>query len=301
MRRSCQCSRIVVVSCVESASGRGGLNMSAKRRKQKKTRASNPADTEPLETAVPKSPRPVITRRRKWLFRLSAMIIPLVLFFAVLEAGLRLGGYGYPTKFFIGPDAGGTYTTNPRFGWRFFPRSLARQPQYCCISAKPAGTVRIFVLGSSAAQGIPYPSYSFGRILEVMLREQYPGTRFEVVNAAMTAINSHVTQEIARDCAAYQPDLFIVYMGNNEVIGPYGPGTVFQQWSPKLWFVRTSIWVKATRVGQLIDDVVGYFHSKKGHPARWHGMQMFLGNQVAADDPRMAAVYENYRRNLIDI
>ena len=36
----------------------------------------------------------------------------------------------------------------------------------------------------------------------------------------MTAIDSHVTVEIARDCTAHQPDLFIVYLGNNEVVGP---------------------------------------------------------------------------------
>jgi len=275
--------------------------MSAKRRKQKKTRASNSPAAEPLETAAAKPLRPVSTRRRKWLFRLSAMTVPLVLFFALLEAGLRLGGYGYPTSFFVGPNADGKYTTNQRFGWRFFPRSLAREPQTSFMSAKPAGAVRIFVLGSSAAMGTPDASFSFGRILEVMLREQYPGTQFEVVNAAMTAINSHMALQIARDCAAHQPDLFIVYMGNNEVIGPYGPGSVFQQWSPNLSFIRASIWVKATRVGQLIGDVLGYFHSKKGPPARWQGMEMFLGNQIAADDPRLKAVHENYRRNLIDI
>ncbi len=275
--------------------------MSARRQKQKNTRASNPPLNKPQDTTAAKPQRRVITKRRKWLFRLAAMTIPLVLFFAVLEIGLRMGGYGFPTAFFVGPDAHGTYTTNYRFGWRFFPRSLAREPQPCFISAKSAGAVRIFVLGSSAAQGVPDPSFSFGRILEVMLREKYPETRFEVVNAAMTAINSHVALEIARDCAAHQPDLFIVYMGNNEVIGPYGPGTVFQQWSPNLMFVRSSIRVKATRVGQLIGDVIGYFRSKKGPSAQWLGMEMFMGNQVAADDPRLAAVSDNYRRNLIDI
>ncbi len=275
--------------------------MSVERKKQKKMPTTNPAATRLSETVVSKPSRPVITRRRKWLFRLSAMIIPLVLFFAVLEFGLRLGGYGYPTTFFVGPDANGIYTSNYRFGWRFFPRALAREPHTCFISAKPAGAVRIFVLGSSAAMGASHPSFSFGRILEVMLRERYPGTRFEVVNAAMTAINSHVALEIARDCAAHQPDLFIVYMGNNEVVGPYGPGTVFQQWSPRLRFIRASIWVKSTRIGQLIGDVVSYLGSQKGTPAQWQGMEMFLKNQVAADDPRLEAVYKNYRQNLIDI
>ena len=229
------------------------------------------------------------------------MILVPVVFFGVLEAGLRLGGYGYPTGFFVGPDADGVYTTNPQFGWRFFPRPLARRPVPCLLAHKPAGAVRIFVLGSSAAQGIPGPSFSVGRVLEVLLRERYPDVKFEVVNAAMTAINSHVVREIAGDCAAHQPDLFVVYMGNNEVVGPYGPGTVFQRWSPSLRFIRANVWLKSTRTGQLLDDVIGWIGPRKGSPETWQGMEMFVGNRVAADDPRLPAVYANYRRNLTDI
>lgn len=33
----------------------------------------------------------------------------------------------------------------------------------------------------------------------------------------------------------------------------------------------------------------------------WRGMEMFLDNPVAADDPCLPAVYENYWRNLADI
>jgi tetratricopeptide (TPR) repeat protein len=231
----------------------------------------------------------------------SILVLSPLLFFGLLEAGLRVAGYGYPTGFFVRSETGGGATTNFRFGWRFFPRALARDPEPCVLNAKPGGTIRIFVLGSSAAMGTPDPAFSFGRILEVMLREQYPDTRFEVVNAAMTAINSHVAREIARDCAAREPDLFVVYMGNNEVVGPFGPGTVFQEWSPSLPLIRTSLQVKATRVGQLLGNVVGAFRRKPGAPDAWRGMEMFLDNPVRADDPRMAAVYANYRRNLTDI
>ena len=52
----------------------------------------------------------------------GACVLSPILFFGLLEAGLRLGGYGYPTGFFLGPDAAGTCTTNYRFGWRFFPQ-----------------------------------------------------------------------------------------------------------------------------------------------------------------------------------
>jgi len=246
-------------------------------------------------------PRPPLSRRRKWIYRLTVAVVSPVLFFILLEVGLRLGGYGYPTAFLIGPDAGGAYRSNPQFAWRFFPRALARTPVPCSLLAKPAGAVRIFVLGGSAAQGIPEPAFSVGRILEVLLRARCPDVKFEVVNAAMTAINSHVAVEIARDCAAHQPDLFVVYMGNNEVIGPYGPGTVFQQWSPSRRLIRVNLWLKSTRVGQLLGDAMGWCRSSKGSPTTWQGLEMFTGNEIAADDPRLPAVYENFRQNLVDI
>lgn len=50
----------------------------------------------------------------------------------------------------------------------------------------------MFVLGESAAEGDPDPAFSFARILQVMLRERYPGVRIEVINVAFTAFNSHV-------------------------------------------------------------------------------------------------------------
>ena len=59
-------------------------------------------------------------------------------------------------------------------------------------STKPAGTIRVFVLGDSAAQGFPNPSFGFGRILEVMLRQRYPDVKFEVINVAMSAISSRL-------------------------------------------------------------------------------------------------------------
>ena len=229
------------------------------------------------------------------------LVLSPVLCLGLLEAGLRLGGYGYPTTFFLGPDSSGRCTVNHCFGWRFFPRWFATQPYPCTLSAKPAGTVRIFVLGGSAAQGFPDPSFSFGRILAVMLSQQYPGRQFEVVNAAMPAINSHGALEIARDCATHEPDLFLVYLGNNEVIGPYGPGTVFQRWSPSLGMIRASLWVKSTRVGELFSDATAALRRDASDANRRPGMEVFLSNPVAADDPRLTAVYDNYRRNLSDI
>ncbi len=202
----------------------------SKRRRRKEggpESVSSTAGASPQSVAPPAGPAAPLARRRLWLYRcLAATLIP-ALFFGTLEGGLRLFGYGYPTSFFVPTSGRGTLTTNQRFGWQFFPPAIAREPSVCEFPAvKGQETCRIFILGESAAMGTPEPAFAFGRMLEAMLRDRYPGVRFEVVNAAMTAINSNVVLPIARECIRCQADLLLVYMGNNEVIGPYGPGTV---------------------------------------------------------------------------
>jgi len=272
---------------------------SNRHKKRKKITADESLTTTTLET-VDSEPLSKQDTGRIWLFRLISLIVVPLLAFSMLEIGLRLGGYGYPPNFYIKSEVSGAVRVNNRFGWRFFPSDLARSPEPHVLNNKSAGTIRIFVLGSSAAEGIPNSAFSFGRILEVMLQAQYPGIKFEVVNAAMTAINSHVVLEIARDCSRFQPDLFIVYMGNNEVIGPFGPGTVFQKWSSNLHLIRANLRVKSTRTGQLLGNAIRSLYPEK-HSRVWLGMEMFIHNPVTADDPRLEAVYDNLRRNLNEI
>ena len=164
-------------------------------------------------------------RRPAWHHRLLAMTVIPFLFFVGAEVLLRVVGFGFPDAYFLKREENGktVYVENLDFGRRFFPPGLKRAPLPLMVTAeKPARTYRIFVLGESAAMGFPNPSFSFSRILEAMLRNRFPDARFEVINTAMTAINSHVIVPIAEDCEAQHPDLFIVYMGNNEVVGPGG-------------------------------------------------------------------------------
>jgi tetratricopeptide (TPR) repeat protein len=225
---------------------------------------------------------------------ICAAILPLI----ALEGTLRLIGYGYRPDFFVLIPGSPAYTTNQKFGRRFFPALLARTPVPARFSrTREPRTYRIFILGESAAMGFPEPGLSFGRRLESILRQMYPERRFEVINAAMTAINSHALLPIARDCARFRPDVFVVYAGNNEVVGPYGAGTMFSRRTGSLGLIRTLVAVHATRSGQLLAS----FAASGGQPAQWRGMEMFLGQTVAADDPRLQTVYANFRRNLTDI
>lgn len=221
-----------------------------------------------------------------------------------LEAILRVVGYGYSTSFFLKTTVNGqpVFIENQQFSRRYFPPRLERTPQPVKFpAAKPPNTIRIFVLGESAAMGDPEPAYGFPRILGVLLHEAMPGKRVEVINTAVTAINSHVIREIAKDCAGKQGDYWIIYMGNNEVVGPFGAGTVFGRQVPSLIFIRANLALKSTRLGQLFDALRLKFTRQVGTPAIWEGMEMFLKQQVAQDDPRMAKVYEHFETNLRDI
>jgi tetratricopeptide (TPR) repeat protein len=268
-----------------------------------------PPDPEPAPATTPAQParraaRVKATGWRKWLYRLLAMTLVPALILGALELGLRLFGYGYPTGYFVETKMDGekVYVENPQFGRRFFPSGQERSPIPFVVPAqKQAGTYRIFVLGESAAQGFPDTAYSFSRILEVMLRDQYPNTHFEVINTAMTAINSHVLLPIARDCSERQPDLFIVYAGNNEVIGPYGAANVLGPYSSSRGLIRATLFVKSLKTSQLL-SALGRAVARKGDtPPQWGGMGMYLDSQVRATDPRLEGVYDHFRANLQDI
>ena len=246
----------------------------------------------------------VAARWKFWALRLLVITASPLLAFGLLESGLRLLGYGYPTSFLLKESENGkpVLVQNTKFGWTFFGRGMARVPAPICIPKnKPAGTVRIFVFGESAAYGDPQPEFGLPRMLEALLSLRHPEMRFEVVNAAMTAINSHAMLRIAKDCAKADGDIWVVYAGNNEVVGPFGAGTVFGTQVPPLALVRASLALKTTRTGQLLDASLEKLHRNSAEASEWGGMAMFLSQQLRADDPRMERVHHHFERNLGDV
>jgi hypothetical protein len=227
--------------------------------------------------------------------------VPLVLL-ASLEAGLRIAGFGEPVSFMIPDGEPGIYRSNPDFVGSFLPGNFDLRPLNFRIPLrKPPHALRVVVLGESAAQGIPSPQFGFAAQLRAQLRARHPDREVEVINTGIVAINSHVVYQIARQMAAFSPDLFVVYMGNNEVVGPYGPGCAYLSQMPPLWVIRLSVYVRSTRTGQLVNALAGKLASRGSRPAEWGGMAMFVNNAVRGDDPRLAAVYSNFEANLADI
>lgn len=217
---------------------------------------------------------------------------------------LRLLGFGFDPHFFKRASTGGNagYVANHDFGLQFFPRGQARIPDMTVMPAtKATNTFRIFIFGESAALGDPRPNYGAGCFLEVLLVERFPEARFEIINTSMTAINSHVILPIAQECAQHQGDLWLVYMGNNEMVGPFGAATVFGARAPPLWLVRAQVQLRRLRLGQLLLAATQKLHKADATAAGWHGMEMFVRNPVVPDDAHKQTVYRNFQQNLNEI
>ncbi|NCC50195.1 MAG: tetratricopeptide repeat protein [Spartobacteria bacterium] len=238
---------------------------------------------------------------KKFLLRLLMAITGPILFLLLLEGGLRLAGYGHPTSFLLSRVMEGknVYIDNQFFGYRFFPKDLSRTPAPIRAAAEAGSNcTRIVLLGESAAMGEPTPEIGLAPVLTTLLTSACPSAEFEVINAAMTAVNSHVLREIATSVTVLKPDICVLYMGNNEVVGPYGPGTVFDAFSAWPSFNRLRVMLGRFRFSQLIRQLVRHIRSGSADWAQWQGMEMFMTNTVAASDPRMSAVYTQFADNL---
>jgi len=219
-----------------------------------------------------------VARLREWTLRLLLVLASPLVFLGLVELGARAARVGYPASFLL--DS----VTNEKFGWRFFPRRIARTPVPFVVQ----GQRRVFVLGESAAMGFPDPAFGLAPHLQAAL-----GSEWRVFNAAMTAINSHVIREIARECARQKPQVFVVYMGNNEVVGPFGAGTIFGKMSG-LPVIRAQMWLTRWHAGQWLlrpPEVAG----------EWRGLEFFKDRLVRAADPRLETIYQHFAANLRDI
>ncbi len=235
---------------------------------------------------------------------ITIVVIPL-LFFVLLELGLAVAGVGTSYDFFHEIDIDGEihYQENPDFADQFYPASLNIGPLENTFSRERSPELlRVYVLGGSAAQGFPHKNHGFDRLLAAQLRAAFPQKKIEVINTAMTSVNSHVVYSVANSLPKDSADFAVILMGNNEVVGPYGPGTFSQNFLANITAIRGIQALKRTRTWQALDSLI-----QKARPTdameelEWEGMQMFTNNGVPHDDPRMESVYGHYENNLTNI
>ena len=179
-------------------------------------------------TVSSKSTAP-ISKSKQRVFSIIAITLPIV-FLILLELILRLSGYGDNFSLFIShPEAGMEkyYVVNPEIGKKYFNKMEYSAPgKDIFLKKKPNDVIRIFAMGSSTVVGFPYANnLMFSRILSERLRDAYPGKNVEMINTAITAINSFTLADFMPQILDQKPDAILIYAGHNEFYGAFGAGS----------------------------------------------------------------------------
>jgi hypothetical protein len=243
-------------------------------------------------------------KTKERIFSLIALLVVPILFFLFVEAALKILDLGQDYDYFseISVDGEDFYQENPSFAHQFYPAELNIGPLYNTFSAeRERDHIRIYILGGSAAMGFPHRNHGLERHLQTLLQAALPEKRIEVINTAMTAVNSHVIYEVARSIPRNSGDFAVILLGNNEVVGPYGPATFGQNFLSNLTLIRTIQTLKRTRIWQVLYKTLNSISAKQAKEAlKWEGMRMFTEQTLQQDDPRLARVYSHFEANLRD-
>jgi tetratricopeptide (TPR) repeat protein len=201
------------------------------------------------------------------IFYLFLILIP-VLFFVLLEIGLRIFNYGYDfiqwvevtdKKLMLNPDIAHKYFYNTQ--------NVPNSNQDLFDKIKAPNSFRAFILGGSSGAGYPFsPNGSFTRYLQDRLQLVYPDSKIEVVNCSMTAINSYSLRDFLPGILEQKPDLILIYAGHNEYYGALGVGSL-ESFGTSRALVNMVIKFEEFKTFQLIrnslSSIVKIFSSKK--------------------------------------
>jgi len=251
---------------------------------------------------IKRSPQPpALTPAKRRLFAAITIALPF-LALALAELVLRLFGWGgYPawlreagrlptgeTLCLVEPAAAKPY---------FFanPERPGYAEQSNFLMPKPADTLRIFLVGESAAKGYPQPrNLAISSFLRTMLSDAVPAKKIEVIDLGTTAVASFPLVYQVRDALRYDPDLFVFYVGNNEFFGAYGVASINAAGSMPVWALRL---MRAARGLALVQVLDGWLY--QGADENRSLMEQMIGRTfIPADSPLREAAARNLGENL---
>ncbi len=248
-----------------------------------------------------------ITKSRKTLFNILIALLP-VIFVLFIELFLRIVGYGDNFSLFI-DNSESNYKEyrmlNPEVGKKYFQRfEYSTPPKDIFLKDKPDSCFRIFVMGSSSVVGFPYDNnLMFSRILHERLRDAYPGKKIEVVNTAITAINSFTLLDFMPQILKEEPDAILFYAGHNEFYGAFGVGSN-EAATHNTALINLHLKCMNSRLYQLTRNVISGITgliSKRGSAAEKRGtlMTRIVKNaDITYDSKEYANGMKYYERNL---
>lgn len=260
----------------------------------------------PMSTAAPTldaQPKSQPSRRKRILFAAFAVLLPIA-GLTCLEGVARLAGYGgyAPTLLRVGDSPRGTVVITDKSGPASYFYSNRDRPgaidENTFLSPKPPGTIRVVLSGESAMKGFPEPrAFSAGSFLQRMLEDLWPNKKVEIVNIGTTAISSFPMLEILTEALDYEPDLVVIYGGNNEFFGAYGVASLNRAGrSPTAMRLQ-----RVVRSLGLVQWVTALFDKPKSREGKTLMEVMMAQSAIAPDDPLRADAASNLYANVSEM
>ncbi|MHB1687294.1 MAG: tetratricopeptide repeat protein [Ignavibacteriaceae bacterium] len=246
-----------------------------------------------------------VTKPVNKIFYLVLILIP-ILFFVLLEIGLRIFNYGYDYTQWVNPIKG-KYVLNPDIAHKYFHniQNVPYSNQDIFDEVKKPNSYRIFVLGESSGAGYPFtPIGSFSRYLQQRLSLEYPGLKIEVVNCSMTAINSYTMRDLFPGILKEKPDLILIYAGHNEYYGALGVGSM-ESFGTSRNLVNMVIYLEQFKTFQLLRNllksIAGLFIGNNNTPSGTLMARMAQNQYIELNSDTYEKGVEQFEGNMHDI
>jgi tetratricopeptide (TPR) repeat protein len=261
---------------------------------------SNKKQQPPLKPVEPQ-----IKRKTPWYFYVILLLIP-VIFFVLLEAGLRIFNYGKEIPQWV-DGSKGKYIINPELAYRYFysVENIPTTIEDVFDQVKKKNSFRVFVLGGSSAAGYPYmPMGSFSRYIRRRLELVYPNTNVEVVNIALTAVNSYTLRDLIPGVLEQKPNLIIFYAGHNEYYGALGVGSM-ESLGTSRTFINLMLYLNKFKTIQLIRNLIAssitlVSEEKSGEAAGTLMSKMAKDQYITYNSDKFNAGIEQFEGNMRD-
>ena len=172
---------------------------------------------------------------------------------------------------------------------------------------KAGNSYRIFCMGGSTTYGRPYyDKVSFCGWLREYLQAADPLRNWEVINAGGISFASYRVAKLMGELKQYQPDLFIVYSGQNEFLEERSYGALADLPS---WLINLNAALSGTRVYTAMKDMIdamqtGSLQQAKRHYKLSGEVEEVLNYTVGPesyhrDDALKRQIVTHYRLNLM--
>jgi hypothetical protein len=167
---------------------------------------------------------------KQWVFHTAEFVVLLLVAVLVLETFFKFAGIG--EQEFLQPDKqlGSKHIPGKLVTWRMegyshdvLSSTGLRDSEHNI--PKPAGVIRIALLGDSSTEGMQVPlNETYGKVLERLLNES--GQKYEVINFACSGYSTgQQLLQYERDVRQYHPDVVILlYNRGDSIENVFAPG-----------------------------------------------------------------------------